>query len=162
MPEYYHIEVGYKRLGQGGYKPEYQLSIPDLQRHNRIKRLQNHLQSIERPPEYILPALPKQIHSLIPPPTEKKLTLIKSVPKAKPNGIPVPQKSISIFLCPSTETTSTTTKSDIASRKSLLLERIKAKQQEKSTQSHKHEKAAWERGEWVISSLFLYTLSIYN
>lgn len=154
MPEYYHIETGYRKLTQGGYKLEYQLSIPDSQRHNRIKRLQNRLESLDVMSEYTLPALPKQVHAILPPSSEKKLHIIKSLPTSKPKTTALPQKSISVFLCPST-TTTTTKKSDLASRKSLLLERIKAKQQLTPTHSRNQQKAAWERGEWVISSLFL-------
>jgi hypothetical protein len=38
MPEYYTLETGYKKLSQGGYKPEYKLSIPKSQNYNRITR----------------------------------------------------------------------------------------------------------------------------
>lgn len=44
MSEYYHIETGYKRLSQGGYKPEYKLSIPKSQNQHRSKRLQSRLE----------------------------------------------------------------------------------------------------------------------
>ena len=156
MSEYYHIETGYKRLLEGGYRPEYQLSIPQSQRHNRTKRLQNCLTSMDTLSEYILPVLPKQVHSLLPA-TEKKMRLIKSLPSTKSKPKPVAQKAVSIFLCPST--TPKPKRTDLALRQSLLLERIKAKQALAPIQSRNAEKAAWQRGEWVISSLFLYSSS---
>jgi hypothetical protein len=106
--------------------------------------------------EYELPKLAAQTVSLIAPVSEKKIQLIKSLPTTttpKPVSINTPQKPISIFLRPTKAVSEPTT---LASRKSSLLDRIRAKQAiEPISPATKSANAAWERGEWCISGLFL-------
>lgn len=77
----------------------------------------------------------------------------------KPKTRQLPQKTISVFLCPSNKTPASAKSADIAARKSSLLDRIRARKSIDSMTSRNAEKAAWERGEWCISSLFLYPFS---
>jgi hypothetical protein len=104
--------------------------------------------------EYILPILPSQTTSILVPLTEKKTLLIKSLPTkstpAKLVAAPVSQGPISIFLRPTKSTPS-----DLTSRKSSLLDRIRAKQSIENIAPGKLATAAWERGEWCINGLFL-------
>jgi hypothetical protein len=106
--------------------------------------------------EYELPKLPVQTVSLITPVSEKKTQLIKSLPTTttpKRVVIDAPQKPISIFLRPTKVASESTS---LASRKSSLLERIRAKKQvEQISPATKSLNAAWERGEWCISALLL-------
>jgi hypothetical protein len=60
MERYYVVETGYKRVPHGGYIPEYKLSIPHSETHNRISRFQKALQvpppsfpSRSRVPSYV-------------------------------------------------------------------------------------------------------------
>jgi hypothetical protein len=39
--DFYTIGTGYKKMTQGGYTPEYKVSIPEHQRRNRIRRFQH-------------------------------------------------------------------------------------------------------------------------
>jgi hypothetical protein len=44
MNEYYTIETGYRKLAQGGYRPEYKLSIPKSQQRDRANRFRKVMQ----------------------------------------------------------------------------------------------------------------------
>src|SRR6266516_3012597 len=103
--------------------------------------------------EYMLPHLPNQVHSILPVPSQKKTALIKSVPKTPTKPIiPKAQTPISVFVCPMS--TGTGKKKELESRKSSLLERIKARQAITSDSTKSTLLPCWERGEWCISSLF--------
>ena len=107
--------------------------------------------------EYKLPELPLKAPILTPIPSEKKSLLIKSVSKSTlkaPVQVPT-QKAISIFLAPEKSTLSIS----LAERKSSLLDRIRAKASTQPISADRTaKKAAWDRGEWAISSLFMYLL----
>src|SRR5271169_4241038 len=102
--------------------------------------------------EYKLPELPLKPPLLTPLSTEKKSLLIKSVPSSiKRTSVVTSQKTISVFL-----TKNPTSKSkSLESRRSLLLNRIR----QKSTIQpiDKSASAAWDRGEWCISRIFMYS-----
>lgn len=112
--------------------------------------------------EYALPELKKQVTSLLPV-TQKKSALIKSVTTPatpKTNSADLEQKTISVFLTPAKNVPSSAkrAKETLEQRRQKLLQRIREK---KNAQGQVGEvdnalSAAYERGEWCISGLFLY------
>jgi DNA-binding transcriptional regulator/RsmH inhibitor MraZ len=106
--------------------------------------------------EFPLPKLPSKARIITP--SKKKEQLIKSVTTPSPTiATPKVQKPISVFLTADEED-----KSSLEARKSSLLERIRAKAAIKPVEDHSERNAAWQRGEWVISGLFLYSASLQN
>jgi hypothetical protein len=113
--------------------------------------------------EYVLPELPLKAPILTPTPSEKKAILINSVQSSTtPKSIVLPpsQNPISVFLTPSKSVSPLTS---LASRKSSLIDRIRAKSSIKSVSADDSAKdAAWDRGEWIIASLFMYGLFLQH
>jgi hypothetical protein len=103
--------------------------------------------------EYTLPELPSKPPLLTPLSSEKKsLLVIKSSPltsQTKPTPPITPQKTISVFL---TKTPSST--KSLEARKFSLLNRIRERSLIQPID--KSASAAWDRGEWCISNLFMY------
>ena len=108
--------------------------------------------------EYTLPELPLKPPLLTPLSTEKKsLLIVKPTIPAKSivQQSDTSQKTISVFLT-KTPSSSSSVKS-LEARKSSLLNRIK--QKTLIPQIDKSASAAWDRGEWLISNLFMYSLT---
>jgi hypothetical protein len=159
MNEYYIVGIGYKKIPHGGYKPDYQLSIPESEKHNRRQRFKIMLEVLLdlvilicktklELSEYILPELPSKPPSFYTP-SEKKSILIKSLASSSPKPvIQLSQKPISVFLTPGKSS------SNLASRKSSILDRIRSKSAIEPVVK-KSATAAWERGEWCIAGLMM-------
>jgi hypothetical protein len=104
--------------------------------------------------EYILPELPAKTPLLTPLTSEKKSLLMKSTQSTKQTTPLIPsQKPISVFLTPTKPSSSTMS---LAARKSSMLDRIREKSTNQAFSQTKSASAAWDRGEWCISNLFMF------
>jgi len=103
--------------------------------------------------EYILPELPVKPPLLTPLTSEKKALLIKSTPSTPHTTQTIPsQKPISVFLNPAKPSS---TGMSLEARKTSMLNRIREKSTNQVPQETKSTSAAWDRGEWCISNLFM-------
>ena len=171
--DFYTIETGWKKLPQGGYTPEYKLSIAQHQRINRIRRFQyaiyvsspapfpekeTHAYRIRQNPcmsEYALPPLNEHPAPLTNP--KKEIIIKKPQPPPQPALLSQVQKPISVFLTPATTTNKLTPENaTLQSRQQSLLQRIRDRSQiAKDTPANRDEAEAWYRGEWIIQGLFM-------